>query len=100
MIPSATSQRGPAPMPADLLTASMSGPPIMTAMVVDDAVTTFDRPMYRPDEAFGMMSVMSAQSTERKVPWEAPNRAAPTVATRTFGDAAMIATPTAPSTEQ
>ena len=39
-----------------------------TAIVVDDAVATFERPMYRPDDAFGMMSVMSAQSTARNVP--------------------------------
>ena len=32
------------------------------------AVATFEMPMYRPDEAFGMMSVMSAQSTARKLP--------------------------------
>ena len=31
-------------------------------------MATFDRPMYRPDDAFGMMSVISAQSTARKIP--------------------------------
>ena len=28
-------------------------PPIATAIVVDDAVTTFESPMYRPEAAFG-----------------------------------------------
>ena len=50
-------------------------------MTVDAVVATFDRPMYRPDEARGMMSVISAQSTARNVPAEAPKSAAPTTAT-------------------
>ena len=52
--------------------------------------------MYRPDEARGMMSVISAQSTARNVPWEAPNRAAPTIANGTPGAMAMRTTPRAP----
>ena len=32
------------------------------------AVATFEMPMYRPDDALGMMSVISAQSTARKLP--------------------------------
>ena len=70
---------------------SMNGPPINTAIVVDEAVTTFDRPMYRPEAAFGMMSVISAQSTARNVPCDAPKSAAPTVATGTFGATAINA---------
>ena len=41
--------------------------------------------MYRPDEAFGMMSVMSAQSTARKIPVERPNRLVPIRATGNDG---------------
>ena len=33
-----------------------------------EAVATLLMPMYRPDDAFGMMSVISAQSTARKIP--------------------------------
>ena len=57
--------------------------------------------MYRPDAAFGMMSVISAQSTARKVPCEAPKSAAPRIATLTSGaNAAMIPSPSAPSAVQ
>ena len=38
---------------------------MITAMVVEDCVATLDNPMYRPDAAYGMMSVISAQSTAR-----------------------------------
>ena len=47
-------------------------------MGVEAPVATFERPMYRPAEARGMMSVISAQSTARNIPLAAPNRAAPT----------------------
>ena len=78
----------------------MVGPPMMTAIVVDEAVTTFERPMYRPDDALGMMSVISAQSTARNVPCEAPKSAAPIVATRTLGARAISPTPMPPSAVQ
>src|SRR5689334_24030072 len=78
----------------------MSGPPIATAIVVDDAVTTLDRPMYRPDDALGMMSVISAQSTARNVPCDAPKTVAPTAAKGMLGATAMIATPVSPRAEQ
>jgi hypothetical protein len=71
-----------------------------TAIVVEDAVTTFESPMYRPDAAFGMISVISAQSTERKIPWEEPKTAAPRTATGTFGARAIVRTPEAPSAVQ
>jgi hypothetical protein len=53
-------------------TMSMSVPPTAMASTPADAVATFERPMYRPDDAFGMMSVMSAQSTARNIPAEIP----------------------------
>ena len=57
---------------------------------VEAVVATFERPMYRPDEARGMMSVISAQSTARNVPAEAPKSAAPTTATGTAGASAAM----------
>ena len=51
---------------------SINVPPTAIASTPADAVATFDSPMYRPDEAFGMMSVMSAQSTARNIPAEMP----------------------------
>ena len=42
------------------------------AIAPDEPVTTLLMPMYRPDSAFGMMSVMSAQSTARKIPDATP----------------------------
>ena len=58
-------------------TRSINVPPTAIARTPDEAVATLERPMYRPDEAFGMMSVMSAQSTARKMPAERPNIPAP-----------------------
>ena len=46
-----------------------------------NAVTTLLMPMYRPDSAFGMMSVISAQSTARKMPAATPTGTTPTSAT-------------------
>ena len=54
-----------------------------TATVPASPVATLLRPMYRPVAALGMMSVMSAQSTARKVPAARPMRTAPTSATGT-----------------
>ena len=71
--PSRKAARGPAPRPNPTFTASSRSPPVATAMTVDDVVATLERPMYRPAEAFGMMSVISAQSTARNVPAAAPN---------------------------
>ena len=51
--------------------------PTASARTPADAVATFERPMYRPDDAFGMMSVMSAQSTARNIPAEIPYSRAP-----------------------
>ena len=64
--------RGPAPDRPGPPMTSMSVPPTASARMPAEAVATFDRPMYRPDEAFGMMSVMSAQSTARNIPAEIP----------------------------
>ena len=44
--------------------------------------------MYRPDEALGMMSVMSAQSTARKLPAPTPMRMAPPMKTGIDGASA------------
>ena len=63
-------------------------------------MTTFDRPMYRPDAAFGMMSVISAQSTDRNVPCDAPMSAVPIMATVRFGARAVVARPAMPITVQ
>ena len=52
-----------------------------------------DRPMYRPADARGMMSVISAQSTARNIPLDAPNSAAPTNATGIDGAKAVIRDP-------
>jgi hypothetical protein len=82
-----------------MFTASSSRPPVATAITVDDVVATFDRPMCRPDDAFGMMSVISAQSTARKVPADAPNKAPPTIANGTAGASAARAIPTKPITQ-
>ena len=79
--------------------ASSRSPPDATASSVDELVATFDRPMYRPDEALGMMSVISAQSTARNVPADAPNSAAPTTASGMFGAIAASVTPMKPITQ-
>jgi hypothetical protein len=60
------------------------------------AVATFEMPMYRPAEAFGMMSVMSAQSTARKLPPPTPTRTAPSTKTGGVGASAAIVMPSAP----
>jgi hypothetical protein len=100
MIPISITVRGPAPIPTASPTASIVSPPIATAIVVDDAVTTLDRPMYRPDAAFGMMSVMSAQSTDRNVPCDDPRSAAPRVASMRFGARATSTRPSIPKAVQ
>ena len=64
----------------------------MTPLV---AVATFEMPMYRPDEALGMMSVISAQSTARKLPVPTPMRIAPPMNTGIDGARAQMAIPTA-----
>ncbi len=66
--PTRTAARGPAPVSSTPPTMSMSGPPMIRAKAPADAVATLLMPMYRPDDALGMMSVMSAQSTARKAP--------------------------------
>ena len=50
----------------------MTSPPMARASDPVAAVATLEIPMYRPDAAFGMMSVMSAQSTARKIPAPMP----------------------------
>ena len=65
-------------------------PPTAIARTPDDAVATFDRPMYRPDDAFGMMSVMSAQSTARKIPVDRPKITVPTSASGKDGATATM----------
>ena len=66
-----------------------------------DAVATFERPMYRPDDAFGMMSVISAQSTARKMPAESPYSSAPTKASGSDRrERRRCASPTAPSAQR
>src|SRR4029079_9751232 len=52
--------------------------------------------MYGPADARGMMSVISAQSTARNMPLDAPNSAAPTKATWIDGAHAAIAIPAPP----
>jgi hypothetical protein len=85
--------RGPAAPP----TVSMSVPPNAIARIPADPVATLDRPMYLPLDAFGMMSVMSAQSTARNMPAETPYRTAPIRATMKFGAIATSASPAAPT---
>ena len=51
-------------------------PPTATETGEEAPVATFERPMYRPDEARGMMSVISAQSTAMKIPPPIPYRSA------------------------
>jgi hypothetical protein len=46
-----------------------------------------------------MMSVMSAQSTARNVPADAPNSAPPTMASSTVGASAASVTPMKPMTQ-
>ena len=53
-------------------------------------------PMYRPDAAFGMMSVISAQSTARNVPDATPIATTPSTNTSIDGENAVTAMPTAP----
>ena len=72
-------------------------PALATATVPASPVATLLRPMYRPEAALGMMSVMSAQSTARKVPAARPMRTAPTSATGTMGATTMIAEPRPPT---
>jgi hypothetical protein len=98
--PSRYSTRTPLPFPNPALTKSRTRPPMITAIVVDDAVTTFDKPMYRPEEARGMMSVISAQSTARNVPCDAPKSAAPMTASGTLGAIAISNTPRPPMAVQ
>ena len=50
-------------------------------------------PMYRPAEARGMMSVISAQSTARKMPFAAPNSVAADDRDGHGGASAAIARP-------
>ena len=65
--------------------------PEMTPLV---AVATLEMPMYRPAEALGMMSVISAQSTARKLPVPTPIRIAPPMNTGMDGASAAIVMPT------
>ena len=60
--------------------------PIAAAIAPDEPVTTLLIPMYRPDSAFGMMSVMSAQSTARKIPDATPTGTAKPSARPVDGD--------------
>ena len=64
------------------------------------AVATFVIPMYRPDEAFGMMSVISAQSTARKrARADARQDRARGRSVGSAGASAQIVIPTAPRTQ-
>ena len=75
-------------------TASSTSPPMRGSEQRRRApVATLLMPMYRPAEARGMMSVMSAQSTARKMPFAAPNSVPPMIATGTDGASAAIARP-------
>ena len=53
-------------------------------------------PMNRPDDAFGMMSVMSAQSTARNVPEAMPMSSTPATRTGGFGASPAMTSPTPP----
>jgi hypothetical protein len=72
---------------------------VATASSDAEPVATFERPMYRPDDALGMMSVISAQSTARNMPAEAPKRSPPNSASGTSGAIAASPTPTDPITQ-
>ena len=91
--PTANTTRGlSASLPPEV-TRSSTSPPMAIAIGVAEPVATLLMPMYRPADALGMMSVISAQSTARNVPFAAPNSAAPTRAMGIDGVSAMIAAP-------
>jgi hypothetical protein len=73
----------------------MISPPTRIAASPFVAVATFETPMYRPDEARGMISVISAQSTARKLPAPTPMKIAPTSTTAGLGASAPIVMPIA-----
>jgi hypothetical protein len=69
---------------APLVTKSSTSPPTTPASSPDEPVATLLRPMYRPAEARGMISVISAQSTARNEPAATAKRAAPATAKTTI----------------
>ena len=73
----------------------MTSPPMNAAATAFVAVAMFEIPMYRPADAFGMMSVRSAQSTARKLPPPMPTRIAPIASAGGVGAIAAIVMPTA-----
>ena len=77
-----------------------SAPPSARVKVPAEAVATLDIPMYRPVEALGTISLMSAQSTARKAPADTANIAAPISAIGRIGATAPMARPTAPSKQE
>ena len=82
-------------------TPVIKNPPRRAGTIVEPRlVATLLIPMKRPDAALGMMSVISAQSTARKVPAPRPTPTAPAMATSTRGASARTAIPIAPSRQE
>ncbi len=72
-------------------------PPTVAAIGPAPATAMLLMPMYRPDSALGMMSVISAQSTPRKTPLQMPIGTAAATTIQYAGAVAMTAAPTMPS---
>ena len=86
--------RGPASGEPARTSVSIRMPPMNAAITPFVAVATLEMPMYRPADALGMMSVISAQSTDRKLPSPTPMRMAPPMKTGIDGAKAHIVIPT------
>src|SRR5204862_3431136 len=87
----------PAALASTVTATNTTIPPTVLAMGPALATAMLLMPMYRPDSALGMMSVINAQSTPRKTPLHTPIGTAAATTIQYAGPKASINAPSRPS---